>query len=69
MLSMSKLLVTLLLTSSLFSVGAYAKTQDYSAQVVDFLKKSIGGNPNIISLDVKVVDKKDLEKRLFCHSK
>ena len=62
MLSMSKLLVTLLLTSSLFSVGAYAKTQDYSAQVVDFLKKSIGGNPNIISLDVKVVDKKDLEK-------
>ncbi len=62
MLSMSKLLVTLLLTCSLFSVGAYAKTQVYSAQVVDFLKKSIGGNPNIISLDVKVVDKKDLEK-------
>jgi protein-disulfide isomerase len=54
--------VTLLLTSSLFSVGVYAKTQDYSAQVVDFLKKSIGGNPNIISLDVKVVEKKDLDK-------
>ncbi|MDD2358598.1 MAG: thioredoxin domain-containing protein [Thiovulaceae bacterium] len=59
---MSKLLVTLLLTSSLFSAGVYAKTQDYSTQVVDFLKKSIGSNPNIVSLDVKVIEKKDLEK-------
>ena len=62
MLSMSKLLVTLLLTSSLFSVGVLAKAQDYSAQVVDFLKKSIGSNPNIVSLDIKVVEKKDLAK-------
>ena len=62
MLSMSKLLVTLLLISSLFSVEVFAKTQDYSAQVVDFLKKNIGGNPNIVSLDVKVIEKKDLAK-------
>ena len=58
MLSMSKLLVTLLLTSSLLSAGALAKAQDYSAQVVDFLKKNIGSNPNIVSLDIKVVEKK-----------
>lgn len=60
MLSMSKLLMTLLLTSSFIGVGVEAKAQDDSAAVVDFLKKSIGSNPQIISLDVKVIDKKVL---------
>jgi protein-disulfide isomerase len=52
--------MTLLLTSSFIGVGVEAKAQDDSAAVVDFLKKSIGSNPQIISLDVKVIDKKVL---------
>jgi protein-disulfide isomerase len=52
--------MTLLLTSSFIGVGVEAKAQDDSAAVLDFLKKSIGSNPQIISLDVKVIDKKVL---------
>lgn len=62
MLSMSKLLLTLFLASSLFSVSVFAEAKDYSDDVVKFLKSSIGKNPNIISLDVKVIDKKDLDR-------
>ena len=62
MLSMSKLLVTLFLVSSLFSVSVFAQAKDYSNEVVSFLKNNISKNPNVISLDVKVVDKKDLQK-------
>jgi len=46
---MSKLLVTILSLTSLVSAN--------EAQVIDFLKKGIGSNPNIISLDIKVVNK------------
>ncbi|WP_345993850.1 thioredoxin domain-containing protein [Sulfurimonas sp. HSL-1716] len=59
---MSKLLMTLFLTSSLLSVSVFAQAKDYSKEVVKFLKDSIVKNPNIISLDVKVVDKKDLQR-------
>ncbi len=62
MLSMSKLLVTLFLASSLFSVSVFAKAKDSSSEVVKFLKNSIGKNPNIVTLDVKVVDIKDMDK-------
>ncbi len=60
MLSMSKLLTTLLLTSSF--LGAAMMAQDDSAVVVDFLKKSIGSNPQVVSLDVRVVETKNLSK-------
>ncbi len=60
MLSMSKLLTTLLLTSSFIGAGVMA--QDDSAAVVSFLKKSIGSNPQVVSLDVKVVETKDIVK-------
>jgi len=46
---MSKLLVTILSLSSL----VYASDK----QVIDFLQKGIGSNPNIISLDIKIVSK------------
>ncbi|MBU0632239.1 thioredoxin domain-containing protein [bacterium] len=59
---MSKLLLTLFLASSLFSVSVFAEAKDYSDDVVKFLKGSITKNPNIISLDVKVIDKKDLDR-------
>ena len=62
MLSMSKLLKTLLLASSLLAVSACSSETDNEKEVVKFLKESIGKNPNIISLDVKVVDKKDMQK-------
>jgi len=51
---MSKLLVTILSLSSLVNAS--------DAQVIDFLKKGIGSNPNIISLDIKVVSKIPLNK-------
>lgn len=51
---MSKLLVTILSLSSLVLAS--------DAQVIDFLKKGIGSNPNIISLDIKVVSKIPLQK-------
>ena len=50
---MSKLLVTILSLSSL----ALASDK----QVIDFLQKGIGSNPNIISLDIKVVNKIPLD--------
>ena len=50
---MSKLLVTILSLSSLVSAN--------EAEVIKFLKKGIGSNPNIISLDIKVVNKIPLE--------
>ncbi|WP_345980808.1 thioredoxin domain-containing protein [Sulfurimonas sp. HSL3-2] len=59
---MSKLLVTLFLVSSLFSVSVFAQAKDYTNEVVSFLKNNISKNPNVISLDVKVIDKKDMEK-------
>lgn len=46
---MSKLLITILSLSSLVSAS--------DKQVIDFLQKGIGSNPNIISLDIKVVNK------------
>jgi len=51
---MSKLLVTILSLSSLVFAS--------DTQVVNFLKKGIGSNPNIISLDIKVVNKIALKK-------
>ena len=51
---MSKLLITTLSLSSLLFSN--------DAQVIDFLKKGIGSNPNIISLDIKVVNKMPLDK-------
>ena len=50
---MSKLLITLLSFSSLLLAN--------DAQVISFLKKGIGSNPNILSLNIKIVDKIDLE--------
>jgi len=46
---MSKLLVTILSLSSLVLAS--------DKQVIDFLQKGIGSNPNIISLDIKIVSK------------
>ena len=51
---MSKLLIMMLSLSSLLLAN--------DAQVIDFLKKGIGSNPNIISLDIKVVSKIPLDK-------
>lgn len=51
---MSKLLITITVLSSFVNAD--------DAQVVSFLKKGIGSNPNIISLDINVVDKISLEK-------
>lgn len=51
---MSKLLITIAVLSS------FARADN--AEVVSFLQKGIGSNPNIISLDIKVVDTIDLEK-------
>ena len=52
---MSKLLIPILiLSSSLLSAN--------DAQVISFLKKGIGANPNIVSLDIKIVEKVDLER-------
>lgn len=54
---MLKLLAaTLILSSSLL----YAD----DAEVISFLKKGIGANPNIVSLDIKIVEKVDLERPL-----
>lgn len=54
---MSKLLIPILiLSSSLLNAN--------DAQVISFLKKGIGANPNIISLDIKIVEKVDLERPL-----
>lgn len=50
---MSKLFITLLSLSSLL-VGS-------DAQVISFLKKGIGSNPNIVSLNIEVVNKIPLE--------
>jgi len=50
---MSKLLITILSLSSLVLAS--------DKQVIDFLQKSIGSNPNIISLDIKVVSKIPLD--------
>jgi protein-disulfide isomerase len=54
--------MTLLLTSSILGTQVLARSADYSNQVVDFLKKNIGQNPNIVSLDIKVIEKKELDK-------
>ena len=51
---MSKLFITILSLSSL------ALAND--AQVISFLKKGIGSNPNIVSLDIKVVNKIPLDQ-------
>lgn len=51
---MPKLLITILALSSL----SFAT----DAQVISFLKKGIGSNPNIVSLDISVVDKIELSK-------
>jgi thiol:disulfide interchange protein DsbC len=51
---MSKLFLTLLSLSSLLFAN--------EAQVINFLKKGIGSNPNIVSLDIKVVSKMPLDK-------
>jgi len=50
---MSKLFITILSLSSLLVAN--------EGQVVSFLKKGIGSNPNILSLDIKVVSKIPLE--------
>jgi len=50
---MSKLFITILSLSSLALAN--------EAQVISFLKKGIGSNPNIISLDIKVVNTIPLE--------
>lgn len=51
---MSKLFITTLSLSSLLFSN--------DAEVVNFLKKGIGSNPNIISLDIKVVSKVPLDE-------
>ena len=51
---MSKLLITILSLSSLVFAS--------DKQVIDFLQKGIGSNPNILSLDIKVVSKIPLSK-------
>ena len=51
---MQKLLVTITVLSSIISAD--------EAQVKSFLQKGIGSNPNIISLDISVVDKIPLSK-------
>ncbi len=51
---MSRLLVTIL------SLTSFAFAND--AQVISFLKKGIGSNPNIVSLDIEIVDKIKLDK-------
>ena len=51
---MSKLFITALSLSSLLVAN--------DAQVISFLKKGIGSNPNIVSLDIKVVNKIPLDK-------
>ena len=62
MLSMWKLLATLFLVSSFFVISVSAKEEDYSKTLETFLKSHISKNPNVISLDVKVVGSKDLNK-------
>lgn len=52
------LMLKLLVTISVLSSFVYAD----DAQVVSFLQKGIGSNPNIVSLDINVVDKIDMEK-------
>jgi len=51
---MSKLSATILLSSSLFAAT--------SAQVESFLQKSIGKNPNVSNLSIKVVDQQPLKE-------
>lgn len=55
-LMLKLLAATLILSSSLL----YAN----DAEVISFLKKGIGANPNIVSLDIKIVEKVDLERPL-----
>jgi len=50
---MSKLLTTILLSTSLFAAT--------NAEVESFLQKSIGKNPNISELSIKVVDRQPLK--------
>ncbi len=52
------LMLKLLLTITVLS--SFVNADD--AQVVSFLQKGIGSNPNIVSLDINVVDKIDMEK-------
>ncbi len=51
---MQKLLVTIIALGSILSAN--------EAQVKSFLQKGIGSNPNIVSLDISVIDKIPLEK-------
>lgn len=51
---MQKLLVTIVALGSILGAN--------EAQVKSFLQKGIGSNPNIISLDISVIDKIPLEK-------
>lgn len=57
---MSKLFITILSLSSLLLAN--------EAQIVNFLKKGIGSNPNIIKLDVEVVSKIPLDKPKGWHA-
>ena len=51
---MQKLLVTIIALGSILSAN--------EAQVKSFLQKGIGSNPNIVSLDISVIDQIPLEK-------
>ena len=51
---MSKLSAILLLSVSLFGAG--------DADLINFLKQGIGKNPNIVSLDIKIVNKIPLDE-------
>ncbi len=61
MLSMSKLLTSIILASSLLLSSAYAQSQDtQTKQVLSFLKNRISHNPNISDLSIQIVGHKVL---------
>lgn len=63
MLSMSRLLASIILASSLFLSSVYAQSMDaQTKQVLSFLKNRISQNPNISDLSIKIVGEKTLKQ-------